>query len=167
MKWLPYESFYIHTNLDPDAAQADLETEVSPEDKLILFPRFRQRRDGTFLGTIANGNFRIRPQAFNRNLFLPNISGAISPWTNGSRIQLAMRPHPLALLLICGWVSWVALFGIALLSQNPNVHFSGFATLVCALVAFGYLYMMRGFIIASDKAAKTLAEIFQGDVEKA
>lgn len=164
MKWLPCKSFHIVTSLTPKAAQADLESEVSPDAQLILFPRFRRRRDGSFLGTVGNGAFRIRPQAFNRNLFLPNISGAISPWLSGSRIQLVMRPHPLAPLVMFGWAVGVSLCGIALLSANPNIHFGGFATLVCAVTVFAYLYMMRNFISASSKAAKTLAEIFQGDI---
>jgi hypothetical protein len=166
MKWLPYEKFYIVTGLSPDAAQTDLESEVSPDAALVLFPRFRRRREGSFLGTVANGAFHIRPQAFNGNLFLPNIRGAISPWLSGSRIQLVMRPHPLAPLLTFGWVIWAALFGIAILSSNPNIHFGGFATLVCVLMVFGYLYLMRSFISASRKAVKTLAEILQGDIEE-
>lgn len=167
MKWLPYKSFAIVTSLTPDAVQSDLEAEVSSDGNLVLFPRFRRRRDGSFLGIVANGTFRIRPQTLNGNLFLPNISGVISAWPDGSRIQGIMRVHPLAPLLMCGWVMLSAIAAGFLLSLNPNVHIAGFATLFCGQLVLGYLYMMYSFNKACSRAAKTLAEILQGTIEPA
>jgi hypothetical protein len=167
MKWLPYENLTIVTNLSPDIAQADLENEVSPNNTLILFPRFRRQCDGSFLGGVADGAFRIRPQTVSRNLFLPNISGTISPGPGGSSIQLKMRIHPLAPLVIFAWIALTSMSGMIILSTNPNVHFGGFATLVGTLLIIGYVSILYGFAMASRKAAKILADILQGDIKGA
>jgi len=167
LKLVPYKTITIVTSLSPGAAQADLENEVSPENTLILFPRFRRQRDGSFLGSVADGAFRIRPQTLNRNLFLPNIIGTISPCPGGSVIQLKMRIHPLAPLVIFAWVALTCMSSMIILSTNPNVHFGGFATLVASLFVIGYLSILYGFGVASRKTAKTLADILQGEIAEA
>jgi hypothetical protein len=71
MKWLPYENFYIDTNLKPDAAVAAPAQEVSSDTGFSFTTMFSQRSDSYFLGSFENDNFRIKGQVYNRNSFLP------------------------------------------------------------------------------------------------
>jgi len=69
MKWLPYENFYIDTNLKPDAAQRALGTEVGPDPGLTFRNIFSERSGLYFVGNIGNGIFQIRRQIYYRNSF--------------------------------------------------------------------------------------------------
>ena len=113
MKWLPYENFYIDTNLKPDAAQAALQTEVAPDPGFTFRKIFSQRPDIYFIGGVGYDTFQIRRQIYYRNSFLPRITGTIESYISGSRVHVKMKPHIAVTIFMCVWMGGVALAGIS------------------------------------------------------
>jgi hypothetical protein len=166
MKWLPYESFYIDTNLDPTTAEADLEAEVGPDLEFSYYSAFRQRYDGCFFGSIANGSFRFR-QINYRNPFLPMITGTIEPRSGGSRASVQMKMHIVAIILVCTWLGATGLATMIFLLFRPNEDFLAYAEVFFLMFLFGYIITLVGFRFEAPRAKKTLASILQGSIIEA
>ncbi len=171
MKWLPYENFYIDTDLKPDAAQSDLETEVGPDNRTgIGFagnPAFSQRNDGCFMGTVDNHSFQIRRQVFYRNRFLPNINGTIEPHLNGSRIHVIMKLNFVQIAGMSIRMFFATLVSIVILCIYAEPNFGSIMLIVFAILIFGYVLTIVRFKDESSKARKTLCDIFQGNLAEA
>ena len=168
MKWLPYENFYVDTNLKPDAVQSDLETEVGPDPGFTFTTIFSQRSECYFLGSVANGTFRIRRQIYYRNSFLPRITGTIEPYLNGSRVHVKMMPHILVTIFMCMWMGGVGVACLVVLFIYTKAENFNAVTLVpFGMFLFGYVLFTGGFKFESIKAKTRLAEIFQGNITEA
>jgi len=167
MKWLPYENFYISTNLKPDAAEAALAQEVAPDADFSFKTIFSDRSGEYFLGTVANGNLKIRRQIYYRNTFLPRITGDIEPYLNGSRIHIKMKLHIVILVFVCAWTIVIGLAGIAFVLKPSDDGRSANDLVPLAMVLLVYLICMGGFKFESIRAKKKLAEIFRGSIEEA
>ena len=74
MPFLPFENFYIITDLKPDEVQARLEKEVEP-DKGFSFSGLFSRSDRNFTGYVVNGTFEFKRVINYRNSFLPPNQG--------------------------------------------------------------------------------------------
>ena len=167
MKWLPYENFYIDTNLKPDAAQAALKTEVGPDPGSPFRKIFSQRTESYFLGDVDYGTFQIRRQTYYRNSFLPRITGTIEPYIGGSRVRVKMKPDMLVIIFMCMWMGFAALGGIVMISVGSKTNLDSVSLIPFGMFLFGYLLMMGAFKFESIEATRKLAEIFQGGIEEA
>jgi hypothetical protein len=167
MMWLPYENFYIDTNLKPDAAEAALAQEVAPDADFSFKTIFSDRSGEYFLGTVASGSLKIRRQIYYRNSFLPRITGTIEPDMNGSRVHIKMKLHIMILVFVCAWTIVIGLGGIAFILKPSDDGLGANDLVPLGMVLFVYLLSMGGFKFESIKAKKKLAEIFQGSIEEA
>jgi len=167
MKWLPYENFYIDSNLDPVTAEADLAAEVGPDLEFSLYSAFRQRYDSCFFGSIANGSFRFRQQINYRNPFLPMITGAIEPHSGGSRVHVQMKMHVVAMVIVGTWLGATGLATIIFLLLRPTEDFLAYAEVFFLMFSFGYLITILLFRFEAPRAKKTLAAILQGSIIEA
>jgi hypothetical protein len=166
MKWLPYENFYLITDLKPDAAEAALAPDVIPDAGFGLKTILSRRTEGYFTGVVANGSFKIRWQIYYRNSFLPRITGDITPYLNGSRIHIKMKPHIAVMIFMSIWMGGVGLAGIAFVLGHPGEGLNAGKLAPFGMFLFGYLLSIGAFKFESIKAKSKLAEIFRGSIEE-
>jgi len=77
--FLPFEFFYIVTNLKPEEVQARLEKEIAPLRGFNLKYLFESDPNFYFKGYSVNGTFEIQRIISHRNSFLPQIKGTTQP----------------------------------------------------------------------------------------
>ena len=164
MKFLPFENFYIITNLKPEQVQARLEKEVEP-NKGFSFSNLFSRSDRAFTGYIVNGTFEFKRIISYSNSFLPQIKGSTEPWMNGSRVHIKMRMHNAVIGFMCLWLGMALLFGVGFLVQELNKGPFEVVDLAPFLMfGFGYVLATGGFKFESTKAKNMLLEILNGTI---
>lgn len=167
MKLLPFEDFYINTNLKPGEVQSSLEKEVEPDKEFSFKNLFITTSDYYFSGYVVNGTFEFKRIISYRNSFLPQIKGSTEAWLNGSRVHIKMRMHTAVIIFMCIWLGFTALFGIGFLIQEMNKRPFEIADLTpCGMFLFGYLLTMGCFKYESVKAKDKLLELLAGNIKQ-
>jgi hypothetical protein len=165
MKLLPFEDFYINTNLKPEEVQSSLEKEVEPVQGFSFKNLFTKTSGYYFSGYVVNGTFEFKRVISYRNSFLPQIKGSTEAWLNGSRVHVKMGMHTAVIIFMCIWLSFAALFGIVFLIQETNKGPFKIVDLVpFAMFLFGYLLSLGGFKYESIEAKNKLVELLNGDI---
>jgi len=165
MNLLPYENFYIITQLKPAEVQERLETEIEPYAPFSFKKIFVRKSVYFFKGHAANGHFQIRHIIFHRNSFLPLIEGSTEIYLTGSRIHVIMRMHLLVTLFMCIWFGMVGFCAIAYLTGATANKFSLPPLIASLMFLFGYGLMMWAFKYESIKAKDKLLELLEGEID--
>jgi len=160
VKFLPYDSFDIETNLTADELRDKLQANIDPA-KLFSLPSVAK----PFRGTLTQQGFRIWRIIAYGNSFLPIIEGRFSQAASGVRVSVRMRMH----WFITG--SCVVWFGgagfafaiaiLALLEYPENAVWLCLGT--TALFLFGWILMSACFWWEAKKARSILVDILLRD----
>jgi len=165
MNLLPYENFYIITQLKPVEVQERLETEIEPVTPFSFKKLFVRKSAYFFKGHAANGHFQIRHIIFHRNSFLPIIKGSIKTYLTGSRIHVIIRMHLLVTLFMCTWFGMVGFGAIVYLTGATANNFSPPPFFALLMFLFGYGMMIGAFKYESIKAKDKLLELLEGEID--
>jgi YD repeat-containing protein len=109
---VPFYSFHLDVPAPPDVVVERLRVAVgrlpSYWERLKSSWKGPQSSHLPFMGSIEGRTFRIRRSIQYRNSFLPLMRGSIVPESNGSRVNVFMYMHPLAIvsLLFLGLAEW-------------------------------------------------------------
>lgn len=163
MRLLPYENFYLLSQIKPADLQARLEKEVEPVVGFSFKRLFSRSSSFYFSGYTVNGIFQIKRVIFYRNSFLPRIYGEIEPYLNGSQIHIKMRMHVLVIVFMSIWLGGVLFGAIAFLIGNIIYGFNITSLIPVVMFLFGYGIMMGGFKYESRKAKAKLLIIFNAE----
>lgn len=66
--------------------------------------RIAERRPHAFIGTFAEGRFQMTRHVRGRNSFRPMIDGRLAPAGHGSRVEVRLRLHPVAVVASTLWL---------------------------------------------------------------
>ena len=156
----PGRNLILDSRLTVDEVTRRLQKEVaSPEWRLW------ENRPQRFVGTFADGWFRMAPMVRGRNSFRPEMRGAVSQGPNGARVAVTLQLHPLVLgfgavfALIAGTIASIAAPAIPVVGGSPLlVRLLAMAALTLIFAAFGSL--------EARKAATMLATVVEGHVSR-
>ncbi|MCR8558897.1 hypothetical protein KXD93_14670 [Mucilaginibacter sp. BJC16-A38] len=166
MTFLPYENFYIITNLKPEAVQQRLEAEISPGDG--SFFKFGMSSSSTatyFEGFAVNGTFKFKRVISYRNSFLPQIEGTTEVYPSGSRVHVKMKMYLFVVIFMCLWICPLGLATIwAVVRAIVDKHIEPNNFVPFAMMLFGYGITMGGFKSESIKAKSKLLEMLDGEI---
>jgi len=92
MKLLPYENFHIISKLTPGEIVEKLKEVTRPNTgyAVNLSGINPNGPNTTFKGFINSSDFKFEPAIIYRNSFLPQITGSIEPFGEGSRVDIKM-----------------------------------------------------------------------------
>lgn len=123
----------------------------------------REQRTQLFVGTVADGRFKVARLVQGRNSFRPLIEGQIAPSPGGSRIEVRMRLSPAVLVLLIillgvgGLVASVA--ASELLAKNETVT-AALVVLAVPALAIGMLALAGS---EAKRATRLLAGVFEAE----
>lgn len=164
MKYLPYEHFYIDTQLKPNEVQKIMEKEISPRSNRFL--DFGRSTEGTyFKGYVMNGEFQFEPDISGRNSFNPQIKGSISAYENGSRVIVKMTIHPGVWVFIGFAFFFLTITGLSMVvseMKKGQIGFPVFAPLL--MLAFIYLLTILCYKSESIPAKHKLTGLLKGEI---
>jgi len=153
VKFLPYDSFVIDTDLSREQARKKIASVTTPLEKY---------KGLDYHGTIEEYHFKIRKHSsvFSRNDFRPVIYGDITELPNGSRITIEQKLPPFVKNFL---MIWMGLLGLFLLSSvdimirdktaSPLIH--------CVFMEIGgYAVATIGFWVDAVNTKKDLEEMF-------
>jgi Cytochrome oxidase complex assembly protein 1 len=109
---VPFYSFHVDVPAPPDVVAERLRVAIGkPPSFWERWKSSWKRPQGSqlpFLGSMEGRTFRIRRSTQYRNSFLPVIRGSILPTPSGSRVNVFLYIHPLAIfyLLFLGLAEW-------------------------------------------------------------
>jgi hypothetical protein len=164
MKYLPYERFYIDTQLKPNEVQKAMEKEISPRSNRFL--DFGRSTGGTyFKGYVMNGEFQFEPDISGRNSFNPQIKGSISAYENGSRVIVKMTLNPAVWIFISFALFFLAIAGLSIVISeimNAQIGFRFFAP----LLMFASIYLVATLCYKSESipAKDKLTGLLEGKI---
>jgi len=162
---LPYEIFFIKTNLKADVVEERLRQEATPGSSGFL-SLFKNTSDTYFEGFAVNGVFELKRNINYRNSFLPQITGTIEQCPDGSRVHVKMTMWIFVTVFMCIWLGSALIGGFLMVLQAAGqgkltaVDFAGFG-----MFLFGYALMMGAFKFESIKTRTYLLELLEGEIE--
>jgi hypothetical protein len=144
----------LESPLTPDEATHRLQREISA-------PSWPARPTaGLFVGTFADGRFRMSRAVSGRNSFRMTIEGTVTQGPRGTRIDARMKLHPAVAIFLLGWGAcagaFAALAVVDLLRRGPvGLHMTMLAfPAACAVFALVTVFEAR-------KAARLLESLFE------
>jgi hypothetical protein len=154
---LPYQNFYIVSQLKPDMAMQRLNENINPPPLGNYFKRtfFRNTYGRIFNGSQSSNVFKIIPTTHGRNSFLPLTRCVVTDYGKGSKINIRLKLHPI-IIIFCFWILVVSL------KINPIVHIDPAAYFIS--VGF-YAFSLIMFKIEVKKYRKILESIFEAQIE--
>lgn len=154
MKWIPYDSFSIYTDLQPCQVIQRI-SQVTEEDSFLL------KRTGScaFTGHIDTNTFKIAVCLSYRNSFRPVLYGSIKASGNGSLITIKQKlPLPVMIFMMI-WFSFALLFmGTSLMAFIAGESLTNFF-ISCAMCIFAYSLANGGFWLEAHKSRITIEEL--------
>ncbi|NEP14319.1 MAG: hypothetical protein F6K14_29815, partial [Symploca sp. SIO2C1] len=102
MQLLPYDTFSIQTPKPLSDVIEQLKINIEAPK---AFRWSFSENHAPYTGTISNSGFEIRRLIQYRNSFLPNIQGRFESLSDGTRIRVTMRLHPLVMIFLLFWYS--------------------------------------------------------------
>lgn len=115
---LPYEHFYIKTNLSRDKIIQKLQDVTDTSKRIVWFPTFTTRQHQLYLGKVNEEGFNIYRWINHQDSFLPIISGKFLFQNTGSKIRIRMHLHWLVIILM---TLWLGFFGLILVKQFLHI----------------------------------------------
>jgi hypothetical protein len=146
----------FESRLSADEITKRLQREVAP----ATWQRYETRRQ-LFLGTFADGRFRMMRLVRGKNSFRPLIEGHLSPASTGVRIDVRLKLHPVV-LIFCSALFLVGVFTASI--ALPEAFASGASVqafvivLAVALAVLGTLAIVR---FEANEATRLLAGLFE------
>ena len=173
---LPSRHLVLLSPLPPDKAEAALAAAVKP--RLNWKQRFQMRnwrRDGKFMGEVAETRFDIVRDINYRNSFLPFIKGSIALAQSGagSDVTVSMKMQRLVTIFTGFWLTMVAFFGVVVLvaastSKTTVKPEEALPLLIPFLMlAFGITLSQVCFRIEANKAEKFLRSTLNAEAAAA
>ena len=161
MTILPYKRVTIDVPKPPAEVAADLRAFVEPRKWF----RFSWNHK-PFEGNVFPTGFRIWRIIHYRNSFRPVLHGHFEETSDGTRVHVTMKLHPLVFGFLCYWFGFLALFSLAgglasIQNAGANSFLLGFG--FCAgmgLFGFGLTYF--GFWFEVPKSRKLLEQALGG-----
>ncbi|MGN8067468.1 hypothetical protein [Mucilaginibacter sp. 22184] len=165
MRLLPYENFYIVTQLKPAEVQERLATEIEPVTPFTFRKLFVRKSAYFFKGYVEDNRFKIIRIIFHRNSFLPFIKGSTESYLTGNRVHIIMYMHILVTLFMCIWFGMTGFGAIIYLTGATPNKFSPPPLIALSMFLFGYGMMIGAFKYESIKAKDKLLELFEGEID--
>lgn len=163
MKLLPYENFYLTTNLPPNIVIEKLKEKTELES----FSLFRKNKSSTkqYEGFVASNNFQLKRIIQYRNSFLPIITGEIKSNYIGTGIHVKMKMYPFVYIFMAFWLGFVTIAGITVVTfmlREQKFHPGIFGVLI--MFVGGYGLTLGSFKYESTKSKKFLIELLQATI---
>ena len=146
----------FETHLSTDEITARLQREVAPATW-----RLYENRRQLFVGTFADGRFRMMRLVRGKNSFRPLIEGRLSPSSTGARIDVRLKLHPLVLivcaflLIVGGLITLVSLSEVLAGGESGHTFVTAVAFTLLVLI---FIAIMRA---EASKATQLLADLFE------
>ena len=124
MKFLPYENFYIYSDLKPEEVRAKL-TEVVSSWSGYIFSLRGPNPAGPwtpFKGFVERNYFEFTPTIIYRNSFLPQIRGTVEDHGDGTKIHVIVALHPLMPILTILILAGSAVYCILVFPELISTH---------------------------------------------
>lgn len=160
MKFLPFKSFSITTQLDPGEVEVALQNDISPGNGIFSpVPYFK--------GYVINGVFVIKPDiVIGRNSFIPEIKGSIFGDLNGSKVVVKMRLFPVVIVFACLILGFIFTFGATALINNSKIGiFKPISFIPFIIMLAIYALAIGIFTQESRKATARLLELLNGTLQ--
>jgi hypothetical protein len=166
MRFLPYESFVMRSNLKEDELIVRLKEIIIPT-RTFRFHIIGIKSSGKYEGQLNERTFQINRIISYRNSFLPQIIGEIEPQFNGSLIRIKMRLHLIVLIFISIWLGVVGLISASIVVSSILFgSFPGFAFVPLGMFVFGYLLTLLAFKVESSRSKQDLKKLFESEIEE-
>lgn len=163
MLFLPFDTFTITTNLNPEQVSEKLSNAIEPPKRLRSYDIWAKQPSKQYEGRISGYNFRINKIINYRNSFLPIIEGTICPDIIGCQIKIQMKLHIAVIIFMLFWFGNLIPISLSFLAAMIADHkvgpILGLAPLGMGL--FAYLLCMSSFNIEAKHAKDFLYELFQ------
>ncbi len=164
---IPFDSFRLYTHLKQAEVQKRLETVTeSRGGGLQIF----KTRTMPYEGEITSDGFDINRIIRYRNSFLPDIIGKVSSIINGTEIQVKMRPNWGGLIFMAFWLGLSGIASLVILSvalvnfrKTLALGLKRETLIPFALFAFGYVMLMIGYRIESEKSKEFIKLLLEAD----
>ena len=157
MKFWPYDSFEIRTQLSAESIAAALNEHIEPKKWLRL-----SRNHKAFEGTFTSDGFKVTRILHYRNSFLPVITGSFRPKPPGTNIVIRMRLHPFVSAFMCFWFGGVAIGAVAALTAMFTGRTADPPPLLIpfGMLLFGWALVSGSFWFEAKKAESLLLDMF-------
>ena len=165
MNPFPFERCYIISQFTPDAIVTRLEEEIKKPVYSVKMI-FSKPTGAYFKGKITNDAFKVIPVISGRNSFIPQISGTITPYLNGSQIYVRFKMHIIiiiffiAMFTFVGYETMLSINKDIGLNQSTDADFIPPVVMLCIIV-FGIVEFKSQCRRAKDK----LIEITDGEMK--
>lgn len=167
MKYLPFENITYKTQLDADEILKRLSEIIEPKKTIRMKGMFGSNDHKPYEGRIRKNTFSINRIIAYRNSFLPTIKGIIKEDANGTKVNVKIRLHEVAMVFMFIWFGGV---GIALLfflaGMFNDQNFEPLILIPFLMLIFGYVLVTGGFKYESIKSKKYLAQLFEAEIEE-
>lgn len=157
MAFLPSLACSFWTDRTPEDVRFLLKS-VTVQRKWSVFPPDR----GTFIGEIADYEFKIIPVLSYRNSFVPVIKGLIRPDGRGTRIFITMKLHGAVTAFCTVWFGFVLFFmpfGVLLVSAEGFLQALPILLGPAAMFLGGQALVRFGFGRPAEQSRKKLMEL--------
>jgi len=124
---------------------------------------FWEQSAGEFEGELKNNEFEIKRIIRYRNSFLPLIKGRVENSGDGTRLIIEMRINVSAALFMTIWCGFLAL-GISWTIIFQDDYEPDSIGIPIAMLVFGYVLVMSGYLYEARKAKDLLLSITQGRI---
>jgi hypothetical protein len=164
MKFLPYENIIYKTRLRQDEVIRRLAENLEPrKSRNSLFGDRGPAK--TYEGEIAGSTFHIQRIIYQRNSWLPVISGVVEKEPDGTVIKLKMQLSIFVIIFSCLWCGGV-LIGCVFAACNMFTA-SGFRPVLLgpfAMLVLFYAMTMIFFKRESIRSKKDLRQLFEAEI---
>lgn len=149
MKYLPYDTF-------------DIETQLSKEEAYLLVRRFISGNTSKYSGDIDESSFQIQRDIRYRNSFLPVIEGTFQTKKDKTLVSIKMRLNRFVIIFLIIWMSFASIsFFFFLIQSWMYWKFNSFVLHPLGMIALGYLLTLISFKIESERSKIDLKQLFQ------
>ncbi len=157
MKFIPYENYYLTTDLTPEEVSRRLSLNIEPPK--ITF--FNLNRKSLYEGYITNGKFEISRIIRYRNGWLPSINGEVFVSNDGkTTVHIVMSLSSYGYVFSIPWFAVVFLAGYFIIKQM--IRENAFDPKSLFLVPFsliGYGMLLAAFKIESRKSKRFFEKV--------
>jgi hypothetical protein len=103
--WLPYKKIELQSNLSADESMHRLSSSIKPAFKRSIFKPFMP--DGLFHGAVTSNHFEMKRDEYMNSVV---ISGTINSSSEGSLIEVVLKPSAFSAPLYCSIAAVAVLF---------------------------------------------------------
>ncbi|ESU20962.1 hypothetical protein FCR2A7T_07340 [Flavobacterium cauense R2A-7] len=165
MKILPIEKLTLVSNLSKSEVLEELSSNTRPTQSLSFgSPKVENAK--LFHGTIYEDSFNIKRVIDYRNSFLPEVNGKVIEKTNGTEIEIELKPVSLVMAFMIIWLGGVSFaFITALIGAITGESPLQISLIPLGMLLIGFGMLKFGFSTETEKTKNNIIKILKAKVK--